>query len=122
MMEFLQTFFAVRHIHSLSSDHYCIDTVAPSGDHCFTDTVAPSSDHYCIDIVVPSSDHCYTETLPTFCSKKLCKNVNDTVTLLFWIHKYIYFDLALLPQWTSTSFGMDPQLVNNVNVRRKPVK
>ena len=31
----------------------------------------------------------------TFCSKKLCENVNDTVTLLFWIHKYIYFDLDL---------------------------
>ena len=39
-------------------------TVAPSVDHCFTDTVAPSSDHYRIDIAEPSSDHCYTETVP----------------------------------------------------------
>ena len=38
-----------------SSDHYCIDIVAPSGDHCVTETVAPSSDHYCIGIVVEAS-------------------------------------------------------------------
>ena len=46
-----------------SSDHYCIETVAPSGYHCFTDTVAPSSDHYCVNIVAPSSDH--------YCIKKV---------------------------------------------------
>ena len=33
------------------SDHYCIETVAPSGDH------------HGIDRVVPSSDHCCTETV-----------------------------------------------------------
>ena len=27
--------------------------------HWFTATVAPSSDHYCINVVLPSGDHCY---------------------------------------------------------------
>ena len=58
-----------------SSDHYSIETVAPSSyDHCVTGTVAPSSHHYCIDIVVPSSDHRYTDTVRLssvhYCTKK----------------------------------------------------
>ena len=83
-------FFAVRHIHypvNPSSDHFhtdgavpcsdhcctvlpsrdhysIIETVAPSGDHCFPETVAPSSDHYSIVIVVPSSDHCSVDPVP----------------------------------------------------------
>ena len=31
--------------------------VAPSCDHCRTETVLPASDHYCIDTVAPSGDH-----------------------------------------------------------------
>ena len=53
----------------------CIDTVAPSGDQCFTDTEAPSSDIYCTDIVVPSSDHCNNEIVPPsgyhYCTMKV---------------------------------------------------
>ena len=80
---FLQSKVAVRHTHypvNPSSDHFHNDalvppsdhcrtetvlrpeTLAPSGDHCFTGT-GPSSDHYCIDILVPSSDH--------YCTKKV---------------------------------------------------
>ena len=66
--------FAVNHIHHPvtistliavvpSSDHYCIETVAQSGDHSSIETVAPSSDHYCIATVAPSGDHCFTETV-----------------------------------------------------------
>ena len=35
----------------------------PSGDHCFAETVTPSSDPYCIDTVVPSSDDVIIDTL-----------------------------------------------------------
>ena len=37
-------------------------TLPPSGPYCI-ETVAPYGDHYCIDIVVPSSDNCCTETV-----------------------------------------------------------
>ena len=74
-------FFAVRHIHypvNPSSNNFHTDTVVPSSDQCFTEavgllppsdhycieTVAPSGDHYGIDLVVPSSDHCCIETVP----------------------------------------------------------
>ena len=36
------------------SEHYCIDTVAPSGDHDSMDIVVPSRDHCCTET---SSDH-----------------------------------------------------------------
>ena len=42
-----------------SSDHYCIDVVVPSSDHCYTER-APT------ERVPPSSDHCYTETVPPY--------------------------------------------------------
>ena len=44
-----------------------IETVAPSGDHCFAESVVPSGYHDCIDIVLPSSDHCHTETILPSC-------------------------------------------------------
>ena len=53
-----------------SSDHYCIDVVVPSSDHCYTER-APT------ERVPPSSDHCYTETVPPYsdhssdCTKKM---------------------------------------------------
>ena len=53
-------FFAVRHIHypvNTSSDHFPTDAVVPSSDHCHTDTVLPPSEQYCIEAVAPSGDH-----------------------------------------------------------------
>ena len=46
-----------------SSDHYCIESAAPSGNHSCTETVLPSSDHYCIESVSPSGDYCCTEII-----------------------------------------------------------
>ena len=40
-----------------ASDHYCIETVAPSGVHNCIDIVVPSSDQCCTGTVPPSSDH-----------------------------------------------------------------
>ena len=58
-----QNLFEIRHSHypvNPSSDHFHIDAVVPSSDHCCTETLS-SGDHYCIDMVVTSSDHCFTK-------------------------------------------------------------
>ena len=57
----IHKFFAVRHIHypvNLSSDNFHTGALVPSSDHCRPATVLlPPSEHYCIETVAPSGDH-----------------------------------------------------------------
>ena len=68
---------SVRDIHYPVNppNEFPTDAVVPSSDHCYTETVLPSSDDYCIGIVMPPSDHCYIETVPPssdhYCTKKV---------------------------------------------------